>query len=167
MSASTVVVRRARPADDDPLQALDVATYSPHVSPAGPPSEGDRFFARATRPEDVLVAERDGVMVGYVALRPPTSLPSNAHVLQIVGLAVDPALQGTGIGRRLLDASISEAGRRGARRLTLRVFAGNAPARALYESCGFTLEGVLRGEFLRGGEYVDDVLMALDLVRDA
>ena len=29
--------------------------------------------------------------------------------------------------------------------------------------CGFEVEGVLRGEFLLGGRYVDDVLMALDL----
>ena len=37
-------------------------------------------------------------------------------------------------------------------------------ARRLYESCGFTAEGVLREEFFLGGRYVDDVLMACMLV---
>jgi RimJ/RimL family protein N-acetyltransferase len=40
------------------------------------------------------------------------------------------------------------------------VLGPNAAARALYESCGFTVEGVLREEFLLDGQYVDDVLMA-------
>ncbi|MYW00343.1 GNAT family protein, partial [Streptomyces sp. SID3343] len=53
--------------------------------------------------------------------------------------------------------------RRGARRITLRVLGGNASARALYRSCGFVIEGVLEGEFLIAGRYVDDVLMALDV----
>ena len=56
-----------------------------------------------------------------------------------------------------------EAASRGARRLTLRVLGPNAVARGLYEACGFTVEGVLREEFLLDGRYVDDVLMALEL----
>jgi RimJ/RimL family protein N-acetyltransferase len=39
------------------------------------------------------------------------------------------------------------------------VLGGNAPARRLYERCGFRVEGVLPEEFLIGGAYVDDVLM--------
>ena len=62
-----------------------------------------------------------------------------------------------------MAAAVREAGSRGARRLTLRVLAPNTAARGLYEACGFTVEGVLREEFLLEGRYVDDVLMALDL----
>jgi RimJ/RimL family protein N-acetyltransferase len=43
------------------------------------------------------------------------------------------------------------------------VFAPNDRARRLYERCGFEVEGVLRGEFRAGDDYVDDVLMALTL----
>ena len=39
----------------------------------------------------------------------------------------------------------------------------NDAALRLYESAGFVVEGVQRGEFFLDGEYVDDVLMALDL----
>ncbi len=47
--------------------------------------------------------------------------------------------------------------------MTLRVLGHNHAARGLYESAGFVVEGVLRGEFLLDGVYVDDVAMALDL----
>ena len=49
------------------------------------------------------------------------------------------------------------------RKLTLRVLGHNGPARALYEACGFEVEGVSRGLFFLDGVYVDDVLLALDL----
>ncbi|MEU2632635.1 GNAT family protein, partial [Kitasatospora sp. NPDC007106] len=51
----------------------------------------------------------------------------------------------------------------GARRITLRVLGHNTPARRLYERCGFTVEGVLREEFLLDGAYVDDVWMGRPL----
>ena len=35
-----------------------------------------------------------------------------------------------------------------------------SPPARLYESCGFTVEGVLREEFFLGERYVNDVLMA-------
>ena len=96
-------------------------------------------------------------------LAPVLGLASNRHVLEVRGLAVDPAMHRRGIGRRLVQAAADEALERGATRLTLRVLAPNRAARALYESCGFEVEGVLRGEFLLEGRYVDDVLMAQDL----
>jgi RimJ/RimL family protein N-acetyltransferase len=40
------------------------------------------------------------------------------------------------------------------------VLSSNAPARRLYESVGFAVEGVLHGEFHLEGVYVDDVMMA-------
>lgn len=39
----------------------------------------------------------------------------------------------------------------------------NAPARKLYESEGFVVEGILPEEFLLEGAYVDDVLMGRTL----
>ena len=152
-------IRTATPADGPRLVALDRLTWSEEsaVVPRWP-ADTDFFAGRA--PEDVLVAERDGAVVGYTALGHPTPVAANRHVLQIQGLAVDPAGQGRGVGRALVEAAIAEAARRGARRLGLRVLGGNARAQALYASCGFVVEGVLREEFLLGGRYVDDVLMA-------
>jgi ribosomal protein S18 acetylase RimI-like enzyme len=158
------LIRPAGEHDDDALRALDRATWSWDVSPA-PPRPPDRsFFDSESRPEDVLVAVVDDSVIGYVRLGPVLPLDSNRHVLEVKGLAVDLAHHRNGLGRRLLAAAAQEASARGARRLTLRVLARNAPARRLYESCGFQVEGVLREEFLLDGRYVDDVLMALRLV---
>ena len=115
------------------------------------------------RPDGTLVTVVDGVVAGYVKLAPVLDLASNRHVLEVRGLAVDPAMHRRGLGRRLMQKAAEVALKRGARRLTLRVLASNRAARALYESCGFEVEGVLRGEFMLDGRYVDDVLMALDL----
>jgi GNAT superfamily N-acetyltransferase len=72
---------------------------------------------------------------------------------------------GEGIGGALLDAGIERARQQGRRRLRLRVLDGNAGARRPYESRGFTVEAVLPESFLLEGDYVDDILMALDLTR--
>jgi ribosomal protein S18 acetylase RimI-like enzyme len=153
-------IRPATAADDTALHRLDVVTWSPDVSPAPRPPAARPFFRAGDRPGDVLVAEVDGAVTGYVKLGATTELESNRHVFAIWGLAVDPAYQGRGLGRALLDAAAREAAARGARRLTLRVHGPNAAARALYAACGFTEEGVLRGEFHLAGRDVDDVLMA-------
>jgi ribosomal protein S18 acetylase RimI-like enzyme len=164
---SDVTIRAATEDDDPALAALDQLTWSWQSSPAPAPPPGTRFFdPGAGRPEDVLVAESGGAVVGYVHLGPPTPVPSNRHVLMVRGLAVDPARRGEGIARRLVDAAVREARARRARRITLRVLAPNAAARGLYEAAGFVVEGVLREEFLLDGRYVDDVLMARDLTAD-
>ena len=125
------------------------------------------FDGRArARPENTLVAVLEGRPAGLVAIVAPTPLASNRHVLEICLLAVEPARRGQGIGRALVEAAIAEARARGARRLTLRVLETNSRARLLYEAAGFEVEGVLRGEFLLAGRYVDDLLMARDLTRD-
>ncbi len=152
-------IRAATTADGPPLVALDRATWSTENAVAPLPPADTDFFARR-RPEDVLVAEDGGRVVGFVVLGPPTPLEANRHVLHVQGLAVDPSCRGRGIARALLDAAGEEATRRGARKLGLRVLGGNAPARALYASAGFEVEGVLREEFRLDGRYVDDVLMA-------
>ena len=64
----------------------------------------------------------------------------------------------------LVRAAVQEARDRGARRITLRVLGHNTPARALYESEGFVVEGVQPEEFFLGGRYVDDVLMGRSLL---
>jgi ribosomal protein S18 acetylase RimI-like enzyme len=157
-------IRPAKPGDDRALATLDRATWTTLTSPAPPPPEPDwSFFSERVNIRDVLVAEVDGAVAGYVRLTQPHPIESGRHVLQINGIAVDPAFQRRGVGQALLDAAAAEGRSRGARRLTLRVLTRNQAALRLYERCGFVVEGVLRGEFFLDGVYVDDLLMALDL----
>lgn len=75
--------------------------------------------------EWMLVAELDGLVVGYVAV-------SGHHV---ENLYVDPAAQGVGVGRRLL-AAVED---RVVGPLSLRCLVVNTRARSLYERCGFAI----------------------------
>ncbi|MCZ4097745.1 GNAT family N-acetyltransferase [Streptomyces sp. SID13666] len=160
---SDVMVRSATYADEADLVGIDVRTWSSLHAVQPPPDPGKPFYDERHTPEEILVAQVDGRVAGYVRIVPPTPLPCNAHVRQIQGLAVDTWARGRGIARRLMAAALHEAGRQGATRMTLRVLGHNAPARRLYESMGFAVEGVLPGEFLLEGAYVDDVLMGRPL----
>ncbi|MGW6911391.1 N-acetyltransferase family protein [Streptomyces sp. NPDC054940] len=157
-------IRIALPDDEEELSLLDRRTWSylhaviPQSRPPYPP-----FLDERHAPDDHLVAELDRRIVGFVRLGVPTPLASNAHVRQIQGLAVADEVRGRGIGRALVRAAVEEARRRGARRITLRVLGHNTPARKLYESEGFVVEGVLPEEFFLGGRYVDDVIMGQGL----
>lgn len=155
-----IEVRPAQPGDDAELVRIDDLTWSAAVSPAPAPPPGRAFFDELRRPADVLVAEVDGAVAGYASIGPGFGIPSHAHVLELSGLAVDPDRARMGVGRRLVQAAVSEAARREAGKLGLRVLGTNVAARRLYASCGFEVEGVLRAEFRLDGRLVDDVLMA-------
>ncbi|WP_326765183.1 GNAT family N-acetyltransferase [Streptomyces sp. NBC_01591] len=162
-------IRPATPSDEAALGELDRATWSTlHAVMPRPQPPYAPFFDEHHRPEDFLVAEeRDDTgelrLAGYTRLVPPTPLACNTHVRQIQGLAVADWARGRGVARALLRAAFAAARGDGANRMTLRVLGPNAPARALYESEGFVVEGVLPGEFFLNGRYVDDVMMGRSL----
>jgi len=165
MNASAQVrIRPARLADHAALARLDAAAWTPE---AGFPSvmrsaasADGAFFSAGNPPEAHLVAELDGSIVGYIRLKAPTSLPENAHVMQVQGLAVGPSARRRGVASALLTAAEEHLRARGARKLTLRVLSSNSAAIRLYEQLGFAREGALHQEFYINGAYVDDVLMA-------
>ncbi|MFI2213636.1 GNAT family N-acetyltransferase [Streptomyces sp. NPDC020141] len=152
-------IRHGRAADAAALARIDHDTWSTLHAVTPRPAVAEPFFDRHA-PEDHLVAEdADGTVLGYIRITPPSRLACNQHVRQIQGLAVAAEARGRGTGRALLRAACAEARRQGAVRITLRVLGHNAPARALYASEGFAVEGVLPGEFWLAGRYVDDVMM--------
>lgn len=153
-------IRPATPADGPRLRELDLLTWSALSSPA-PVPDADRDVFERRAPEDHLVAELDGRVVGFVGLGHPTPLEASRHVLEIQGITVDPAHGRKGIGLALVRAAVEEARRRQARKISLRVLSHNAAARRIYDAAGFAVEGELRGEFLLDGQLVDDVLMAI------
>ncbi len=154
-----ITTRVAREADAEALTGIDEQTWDSGGSPSPKPDPMPPFFSKRD-PGDVLVAEVDGVVAGYAGLGDNAPIPAHAHVIEINGLGVDPALSGRGVGAAVLEAAVAEARRRGARKVTLRVLGHNGPARRLYARCGFVEEGVLRDEFFLDGRYVDDILMA-------
>ena len=157
-------IRTALPDDEEVLGRIDRTTWSTlHAVQPAPRPPYPPFFSERFGPRNHLVAESRGEVVGYLRLGYPTPLLANAHVRQILGFAVAEEARGKGIGRALVRAAVDEARRQGARRITLRVLGHNIPARTLYVSEGFVVEGVLPGEFFLDGAYVDDVLMGRTL----
>ena len=150
------MIRPATEADAPALRALDDEIWSYLHSPV---PRSDTPFDTA----GVLVDERDGEVAGYVKIGDLWPIDSVRHVRELKGLAVGPRFRGQGVARALIAAAIEHARAAGARKLTLRVLGHNKPARDLYASCGFEVEGNLRGLFLLGGDYVDDILMSIDL----
>lgn len=70
---------------------------------------------------------------------------------ELLRIGVDPAHRGQGLGRRLLRQGMEAVCAAGCEELRLEVRVSNAPARALYESEGWTLEGHRKG-YYRDGE---------------
>ncbi|MFI6843492.1 GNAT family N-acetyltransferase [Kitasatospora sp. NBC_00085] len=163
MHDEDLIIRPARPEDEKELSELNRAAWSWLSDVAPQPPEGDVVFDERHTPDQFLLALLGGRVVGYVRVVPPTPLASNRHVRQIQGLAVDASARGRGLGRALVEAACTAAREQGARRITLRVLGHNAPARRLYEACGFVVEGSLTEEFLIDGRYVDDIWMARPL----
>jgi ribosomal protein S18 acetylase RimI-like enzyme len=160
--SAEVRVRVARLADEAALAEVQAAAWTPE---SGFPSvrerdDGRPFFSDDHPPDAYIVAELGSRVAGYIKLGPPTHLPENSHVLQVQGLAVDPAAQRRGVAAGLLAAAEQRARGQRARKLSLRVLSSNQGAIRLYEKLGFRREGVLLEEFCINGAYVDDVIMA-------
>lgn len=74
-------------------------------------------------------------------------------------IAVNPALQGQGIGRYLLEAIIQQAREQQLSVILLEVRESNASARRLYENSGFKTDGVRPNYYAIPGEGREDAVM--------
>jgi ribosomal protein S18 acetylase RimI-like enzyme len=100
------------------------------------------YWDGALRREDlrgvVLVAERDGEVVGFAAAGPS---PDPEGAGELFAINVDPAHWGTGAGRALLEAAQDELARLGFAETVLWVLPANARARRFYERAGWVSDG--------------------------
>ncbi|NQV78908.1 MAG: GNAT family N-acetyltransferase [Alphaproteobacteria bacterium] len=98
------VLRRAARSDAVDITALMQAAYSVYLPVIGgplPPLEAD--YAAELEHTPAWVIEKDGTICGAVFL-----MPREDHML-LVNVAVDPAYQGQGLGRRLIEKAEAEA----------------------------------------------------------
>jgi ribosomal protein S18 acetylase RimI-like enzyme len=101
----------------------------------------------------VLVAEEHGTVVGYsyagmegydyMSLRGPAGI--------LYDIIVDPGARGRGIGRRLLEATLSFLESRGAPRILLSTAEGNVAAQRLFAGAGFRRTMIEMTRELDGG----------------
>lgn len=96
----------------------------------------------------IQAAEVDGRLVGYMALSLHTASDQyDENQAQLIRLAVDPRLQGRGIGRQLLAESIAYAHAHDCYRILLNTPESN-PAHQLYESINFRRHGARMPVFI-------------------
>jgi ribosomal protein S18 acetylase RimI-like enzyme len=138
---SELVVRRATPADHDPVGELTVAAYAEFTNG---PEDGYvdhlRDAASRDREAELWVAERDGQVLGTVTLAPEGSAwreigePGEGEFRM---LAVSPAARRQGVGEALSQLVLDRFRELGARAIVLSSLNEMASAHRVYERLGF------------------------------
>ena len=122
------VIRPARLGDLDAIEALENRAFS-----------GDRLSRRSLRryigaPSALMLcAFSDGAFAGYALI----GLRKGSTAASVYSIAVDPDMNGRGLGRALMIAAEQGAAARGRTALTLEVRADNSGAVGLYERLGY------------------------------
>ncbi|WP_313007563.1 GNAT family N-acetyltransferase [Brevundimonas vesicularis] len=146
-----IAVRAATSDDVVALHPLIERAYRGDTAKAGWTHEADMLFDDRTSAAElsaliadpdrvVLLAHRDGALIGCVQVA-----RADEDLAYLGMLTVEPTLQASGLGRRLLAAAESEAvARFGARRMEMTVIHRRAELIAWYERRGYAPTGEAR-----------------------
>jgi len=123
-----IVVRDIADGDNDQVIALwhAAGVFRPWNDPAR-----DIAFARKGANSTVLVAVQKSRIVATAMVG------EDGHRGWVHYVAADPALQGTGLGRLIMDAAEHWLARRGVWKVQLLVREDNAPVRQFYQHLGY------------------------------
>lgn len=141
-----MLVRRATPADAAAIAALQLEAWRERMNHWAPPEaiasltldgQTAKYAARATDPAyTLLVAIEEGTVAAFAASRPNAAEPKQfAREISAVYTATPFARQGA--ATTLLNVMRKDPASQNG--LVVWTFRDNAPARALYKSCGATL----------------------------
>jgi len=112
---------------------------------------------------DTLVAEREGVLVGFCHMRPSRDSDASETELEVTAIYVDPSWWNHGYGLNLMQEALRAASARLGAVVSLWVLRSNHGARAFYEAIGFATDGVTRSEAMAGGPALEQVRYRLVL----
>lgn len=122
--------------------------------------EAEIIREKNTTPNSIfLVAEAEGEIIGVLTCTGGV-YRSEKHSCDL-GISVAQEWRGMGVGQALMEYAIRWAKEVGLKRIMLFVFARNEGAIRLYERCGFQIEGRLRNDMYKNGEYLDGLVMGL------
>ncbi len=138
-SVPGTVIREARPEDESRvLELLPLIPANEDLTAVERQAAAQRF--RESLAIDVLVAEVDGDVVGFLVL---AFVPALSGLRALVDdQAVDPDYRRQGLGAALVEAAIQRASRRGATHLLVDTSRGDQAAREFYQACGFEAGGI-------------------------
>lgn len=133
MTDSATTIRPAIEADAETIASL----FTDEGYPAGPSDIVARLTRFASDHSQVLVAEHDGALLGFIALHALPRFEHDDRILRVLALVVDAGARERGVGRTLL----AEAERVGVEldAAFIEITAGHhrPEARRLYESLGY------------------------------
>ena len=109
-----------------------------------------------------LVAERDGVIVGYAYAVPFRKRPAYRYAVKH-SIYVHKDHLHSGIGRRLLPALIEACATAGYRQMIAYIEVSNLPSIQLHEAYSFRRVGVLQAVGFKFGRWIDSLLMQREL----
>ena len=164
VTESCDVAVRASTEDDVPAM---VAIYAHHIrnglGPYDPEPLHDEDIKRRRknmlkRRLPHLVAERNGVVVGYAYAVPFRKRPAYRYAVKH-SIYVHPDHLHSGVGRLLLPALIEACTAAGFRQMIAYVDAENLPSQNLHEAFGFRRVGRLESVGYRFGRWTDSLLM--------
>jgi putative acetyltransferase len=116
-----------------------------------------RFRRPRTRDELQVVAVAGGRVIGSLWVGRETN-PVTGHVASL-GMSVEEARRGQGIGSALMTEAFRWARWAGIEKLALTVYPNNQRALNLYKKYGFVEEGRLTGHSKKTYGYEDEVVM--------
>ena len=151
-------VRPARPSDTRAMAELFAAVAAERDGIATePPVDLEERTAVFTRTvSGSIVAVAGGRVVGLLHVE------ASRHGFGEIGMAVDRAWRGRGVGSALVRTAVDWARGAGLHKLCLEVFPHNAAGIALYRRAGFTEEGRRVAQYRRAsGELWDSIVMGL------
>lgn len=129
----TFALRRAQPSD-----ATSIATlFTDEGYPAGPTDIVARLAHFATEDAQVVVAEHDGALLGFIALHALHRFEHDDWIVRILALVVDAGARERGVGRALMAEAERIGRERGAAFVELTAGHHRPEARHLYESLSY------------------------------
>lgn len=106
-----------------------------------------------------LFAKEGNQLIGMIGVH-SQDLIRCAHVAEMVGMYVDDAFRGKGVGRMLVETLIEKLKQRGIEKVKLLVHTVQLPAIAFYESMGFHIDAKEEKELKVDGKYYDHYIMS-------
>jgi L-amino acid N-acyltransferase YncA len=127
------------------------------------PPDWAAFDAARLADHRLVALDDDGAVLGWVAVTPVSDRCVYAGVVEH-SVYVDPAAQGQGIGRLLLEALVHSTERAGVWTIQSGVFPGNTASLRLHQRVGFRVVGTRErlGRISHGpaaGQWCDVVLL--------
>ena len=130
-----VLVRRFRPGDEPELLRINAAAFADHPEQGQLSAEdlAERMAEQWYDASGLIVAARGRSLLGFHWTKQHSPELGEVYVV-----GIDPAAQGTGLGRTLTRVGLRHLADRGAREVLLYVEADNDRAVSLYSQDGFT-----------------------------